>query len=114
MACIVYDARCIDAGFMRAFEYRENMHLDGFLDDAAAVHLEGQCLDVALDQGGHELLLVIVAEVQELLHHVVAKHVVHQLQRRVLVHAHLGEGGRHLHAQHPFRMIIGQCNMCAL
>lgn len=74
-------------------------HLNGLLDDAAAIHLEREHLHAALNDASHACLLLVRAMVQELLDHIVSKHVVHE--RRIwLSHvqdrAHLREGSCHL------------------
>ena len=70
--------------------------LDGLLDDTAAVHLRGQLLDEAAQRQRQAAALRRRAVLQELLHHVVAEHVAHELRRQVPGAAHLVEDDLHL------------------
>ena len=71
-------------------------HLDGLLDDAAAVHLRGQGLDRAAHGARQARALRRRAVLQELLDDVVAKHVAHEPERHVGAGADLVKDGLHL------------------
>lgn len=54
------------------------------LHDPATVHLQAEAEDVPLHATGQDLLLILVPVLKELLNHIVAKDVSHQLHRVLL------------------------------